>query len=82
MAEYGEVKPESKSWIADSDEEKKGLIPDSLGLIVQDLYQRGASDGDRVTREQIWESGWHAIRGEFPDTTSKLLMWQKSVVYM
>ena len=73
MAEYGGVNPESKNYITEDggDEEKQGLIPDSLGLIVQDLYQRGASDGDRVTREQIWESGWHAIRGEFPDTTSK-----------
>ena len=71
MAEYGGVDPESKNYITDNDEKEKGLIPDSLGLIVQDLYQRGSSDNDRTSRELIWESGWHAIRGEFPDTTSK-----------
>jgi len=71
MAEYGEIKAESKSYIIEDSEEDKGLIPDSLGLIVQELYQRGSSDSDRRTREEIWESGWHAMRGEFPDTTSK-----------
>ena len=71
MAEYGEIKAESKSYITEDSEEDKGLLPDSLGLIVQDLYQKGSSDSDRRTREEIWESGWHAMRGEFPDTTSK-----------
>jgi len=71
MAEYGEVKAESNHYITDDQEENKGLIPDSLGLIVQELYQRGASDSDRKTREETWESGWHAMRGEFPDTSSK-----------
>ena len=71
MAEYGEIKAESKSYITEDSEEDKGLIPDSLGLIVQELYQRGASDSDRKSREEIWESAWHAMRGEFPDTVSK-----------
>ena len=66
-----EIKAESNHYITDDTEENKGLIPDSLGLIVQELYKRGASDSDRKTREEIWESGWHAMRGEFPDTTSK-----------
>ena len=57
MAEYGEIKAESKSYITEDSEEEKGLIPDSLGLIVQELYQVGASDSDRRTREEIWESG-------------------------
>jgi hypothetical protein len=62
---------ESNNYITDDQEEKKGLIPDSLGLIVQELYQQGAADSDRKTKEEIWESGWHAMRGQFPDTTSK-----------
>jgi hypothetical protein len=66
-----EIKPESNHFITEDTEDNKGVIPDSLGLIVQELYQRGASDSDRKTREEIWESGWHAMRGEFPDTTSK-----------
>ena len=66
-----EIKAESNHYITDDTEENQGLIPDSLGLIVQELYQRGASDSDRKSREEIWESGWHAMRGEFPDTTSK-----------
>ena len=66
-----EIKPESNHYITEDSEEIQGLVPDSLGLIVQDLYQKGASDTDRKTREEIWESGWHAMRGEFPDTTSK-----------
>ena len=73
MAEYGEIKAESKHYITEDSEENKGLIPDSLGLIVQELYQKGSSDSDRRTREEIWESGWHAMRGEFPDTTSKAI---------
>ena len=73
MAEYGEIKAESKNYITEDSEEDKGLIPDSLGLIVQELYQKGSSDSDRRTREEIWESGWHAMRGEFPDTTSKAI---------
>ena len=47
MAEYGEIKAESKNYITEDSEEDKGLIPDSLGLIVQELYQVGASDSDR-----------------------------------
>jgi len=66
-----EIKAESNNYITEDSEEDKGLIPDSLGLIVQELYQRGASDSDRKSREEIWESGWHAMRGEFPDATSK-----------
>lgn len=66
-----EIKPESNHYITEDSEEVKGLLPDSLGLIVQELYQKGAGDTDRKTREEIWESGWHAMRGEFPDTTSK-----------
>jgi hypothetical protein len=73
MAEYGEIKAESKSYITEDSEEDKGLLPDSLGLIVQELYQVGASDSDRKSKEEIWESGWHAMRGEFPDTTSKAI---------
>ena len=66
-----EVLKESSNYITDSDDEPKGLLPDSLGLLVQDLYQKGSSDSDRKSREELWESGWHAMRGEFPDVISK-----------
>ncbi len=66
-----EIKAESNHYITEDQEEDKGLLPDSLGLIVQDLYTKGAADTDRKTREEIWQSGWHAMRGEFPNTSSK-----------
>ena len=44
-----EIKAESNHYITDDTEENKGLIPDSLGLIVQELYQKGSSDSDRKT---------------------------------
>jgi hypothetical protein len=70
MAEYAK---ESTNYItSDSDEgTPEGLLPDSLGLLVQELYTEASSDGERTNKEGIWESAWHAMRGEFPDTVSK-----------
>ena len=70
MAEYAK---ESTNYItSDSDEDKaEGLLPDSLGLLVQELYTEASSDSERTTKEAIWESAWHAMRGEFPDVVSK-----------
>ena len=70
MAEYAK---ESTQYItSDSDDETpEGLLPDSLGLLVQELYTEASSDGERQNKEEIWQSAWHAMRGEFPDVVSK-----------
>ena len=70
MAEYAK---ESTNYItSDSDNDKpEGLLPDTLGLLVQELYTEASSDSERTSKEEIWESAWHAMRGEFPDTVSK-----------
>ena len=70
MAEYAK---ESTQYItSDSDEDTpEGLLPDSLGLLVQELYTEASSDGERTNKEEIWQSAWHAMRGEFPDVVSK-----------
>ena len=70
MAEYAK---ESTQYItSDSDDETpEGLLPDSLGLLVQELYTEASSDGERTNKEEIWQSAWHAMRGEFPDVVSK-----------
>jgi len=70
MAEYAK---ESTQYItSDSDEDTpEGLLPDSLGLLVQELYIEASSDGERTNKEEIWQSAWHAMRGEFPDVVSK-----------
>ena len=70
MAEY--TKESTQYITSDSDDDKpEGLIPDSLGLLVQDLYTEASSDSERTSREEIWQSAWHAMRGEFPDVVSK-----------
>ena len=70
MAEY--TKESTQYITSDSDDDKpEGLIPDSLGLLVQDLYTEASSDSERTSREEIWQSAWHAMRGEFPDVLSK-----------
>ena len=70
MFEYAK---ESTQYItSDSDDETpEGLLPDSLGLLVQELYTEASSDGERTNKEEIWQSAWHAMRGEFPDVVSK-----------
>ena len=50
MAEYSE---ESKHYITEDSEEDKGLPPDMLGLLVQELYQHASSDNDRQSREEL-----------------------------
>ena len=56
---------------SDSEEQPEGLLPDTLGLLVQQLYTEASSDTERTNKEEIWESAWHAMRGEFPDVVSK-----------
>ena len=56
-------------------EKNKGLPPDSLGSLVQDLYREASSD--RMPYEEIWDSAWHAWRGEFPNTSSKAVQLAK-----
>tara|TARA_Y100000590_G_scaffold230993_1_gene260309 strand:- start:337 stop:2529 length:2193 start_codon:yes stop_codon:yes gene_type:complete len=69
MAEYAK---ESNHYItSDSEDQPEGLLPDTLGLLVQQLYTEASSDTERTTKEEIWESAWHAMRGEFPDVVSK-----------
>jgi len=68
MAEYSQ---ESTHYITEDSEEDKGLPPDMLGLLVQELYQQASSDNDRQSREEICEAAWFAMRGEFPDTVSR-----------
>lgn len=70
MADYAK---ESNNYItSDSDEDQpEGLLPDQLGLLVQSLYTEAGSDSERTSKEEIWQSAWHAMRGEFPDVVSK-----------
>ena len=70
MAEY--IKESNNYITSDSDNDTPaGLLPDSLGLLVQSLYTEASSDGERTNKEDIWQSAWHAMRGEFPDVVSK-----------
>ena len=57
------------------EERDKRLPPDTLGLLVQDLYREAASD--RRIHEEIWDSAWHAWRGEFKDVTTKAVQLAK-----
>ena len=57
------------------EERDKQLPPDSLGLLVQDLYREAASD--RLIHEEVWDSAWHAWRGEFKDVTTKAVQLAK-----
>ena len=57
------------------DERGKKLPPDTLGLLVQDLYREASSD--RLTHEEIWDAAWHAWRGEFRDVTTKAVQLAK-----
>ena len=69
MAEYTK---ESDQYItSDNEDQPEGLLPDTLGLLVQELYTEASSDSERTNKEEIWESAWHAMRGEFPDVVSK-----------
>ena len=70
MAEY--TKESTQYITSDSDEDRpEGLLPDTLGLLVQELYTEASSDTERTKKEEIWEAAWHAMRGEFPDVVSK-----------
>jgi len=50
------------------DDEDPGLIPDTLGSIVQNLFRDAADYRSDV--EDIWRNAWNAYRGEFPDVSS------------